>query len=83
MKYETDLEWMKQLGEFGEDEKKVLMALSRTKYRWRKRESLAKATGLDERRIDEILSVMIKKQVVRPSMSKAKNIIFGLRERVG
>ena len=83
MKFESDLKWMEKLEEFSEDEQKVLMALSSSKYKWRKRENLSKATGLDETRTDEILSILIKRGLIRPSMSKSKNIIFGLRERVG
>jgi hypothetical protein len=81
--YETALIWLKRLGEFSEGEKKVLLALSNTKYKWRTKDRLLDVTGLPPAELESMLAGLIAKDLVRPSFSKNKNIIFGLRERVG
>jgi hypothetical protein len=70
------------MGRFDPDEQKVLLALSQDGYRWRTRERIAEVTGLDPQVVDEKLSDLISADLVRPSFSKKKEIIFGLRERV-
>ena len=81
--YKTDLTWLQRLGEFSEGEKKVLLALSNAKYRWRTKDRLSDVTGLPPAELESMLAGLIAKDLVRPSFSKNKNIIFGLRERVG
>ena len=83
MKYQSNLGWQKKLKTFSEAELKVLMALSVEKYSWRTRDRIASATGFGVSEVDKILAVLIEKGFVRPSMSRKKNIIFGLIERVG
>ena len=67
----------------GRDETKVLLALSHDEYKWRTKERIAKSTGIGPGQVDSVLSQLIEKDKVRLSMSKKKNVIFGLRERVG
>lgn len=77
------LEWTSILDQFDEKEKKALLALSHDQYKWRTRDAILKVTGLDGPTLDATLSSLIKKQLVRPSFSKNKNLVFGLKERVG
>jgi hypothetical protein len=74
--------WQKRLSDFTTEEQKVLLALSNSKYKWRTRERLLEVTGFDAKTLDTTLSRLIGKDLVRPSFSKKKEIIFGLRERV-
>lgn len=83
MKYLNNLEWSKHLDQFSPTEQRVLLALSHAKYKWRTRERLLEATGLSPESLDSTLSGLISKNLVRPSFSKTKHVIFGLRERVG
>lgn len=83
MAYRNNLKWMKQLNLFKPEEQKVLLALSHDKYEWRTRDRLIEITGFEPSQLDSLLSELIEKDFVRPSFSKTKNIIFGLREVVG
>jgi hypothetical protein len=38
--------------------------------------------ALEPEKLDDVLALLIKNEVVRPSFSKNRNIIFGIRERV-
>ncbi len=80
--YRNDLEWQRRLDKFSADEQKVLLALSHSRYRWRTRDRLLEVTGFDPKTLDTTLSHLISKDLVRPSFSKQKQVIFGLRERV-
>ncbi len=82
MGYLTELKWMKKLDRFTDEQQKVLLALSHDKFKWRTRDRLIEVTGLDSWILDKILSELIELNMVRPSFSSSKNIIFGLRERV-
>ena len=77
-----DLKWMTKLTQFDNNEQLVLTELSDDKYKWRTRERLSTLTGMDSSIIDEVLSQLISKGIVRLSKSKKKNIIFGIREIV-
>ncbi len=83
MPYLTGLEWMKNLDEFSDEEQKVMLALSHNKYRWRSRDRLLEATSLSTKRLERTLAHLITDDLVRPAFSKKRNIIFGLKERVG
>ena len=83
MAYVSNFEWTKKLPEYSEDETKVLLALSHDEYKWRTKERIAKSTGIGPGQVDSVLSQLIERDKVRLSMSKKKNVIFGLRERVG
>jgi hypothetical protein len=83
MAYLRDLEWQKRLSEFDDNQQKILLTLSLDKYKWRTKERLQEVTGLPPSKLDESLSVLIGKGIVRPSFSKTRNLIFGLKERVG
>jgi hypothetical protein len=83
MKYLNNLEWSTKLDQFGQTEQQLLLALSHAKYKWRTRDRLLEATGLPPERLDSTLSKLISRNIVRPSFSKTKQVIFGLRERVG
>jgi hypothetical protein len=80
--YLTKLKWMENLSSLSEPERKVLLALSSANYKWRTRDRLLSVTGLPATDLDSTLAGLIAKEFVRPSFSKNKNIIFGLRERV-
>ena len=82
MPYRTDLDWIKSLEEFSEEEKKVLLALSNEKYRWRSRDRLLDLTRLSPKRLDRTLSYLIADDLVRPAFNRERSLIFGLRERV-
>ncbi len=82
MKYRNDLEWMKELHSFSEQEQIVLMTLSTEKYNWRRKDRIISSTGLSEEVVEKTLSNLISKDAVVPSLSKKKNIIFGLKEVV-
>ena len=82
MPYRTDLAWIKSFDEFSEEEKKVLLALSNEKYKWRSRDRLLELTRLSPKRLDRTLSYLIADDMVRPAFNRERNIIFGLRERV-
>jgi hypothetical protein len=80
--YRTDLRWFKRLSELSPAEQKILLALSNAKYNWRTRDRLLAVTGLNSDELDSTLAGLIARGLIRPSFSKNKNIIFGLRERV-
>jgi RIO-like serine/threonine protein kinase len=82
MGYLTGLEWMRLLDQFTPEQQKILLALSHDKYRWRTRDRLLEVTGLNSKTLDSNLSKLINLNFIRPSISKKKNIIFGLKERV-
>ena len=81
MKYLTNLKWYEKLAKFDEPHKKVLLALSQRKHSWRTRERIAKTTGMSESQVDKVLEDLISKKKVVASLSKKKNVIYGLRER--
>ena len=83
MAYLNKLKWQMEFSEYSEPDKKILLVLSHEKYRWRTRERIAKSTGMSESEVDKALEELISKDKVRASISKKKNVIFGLRERVG
>jgi len=82
MAYLTQLDWLKQLTGYSEEKRKVLLALSHEKYLWRSKEKISTVTGLSDFEVDSILSDLMSEDKVRASLSKKKNVIFGLRERV-
>lgn len=83
MSYLDNLNWQKKLANYDNEEKKVLLALSHENYKWRTTERLTKTTGLPDKLIDTTLSGLISKGEIRASFSKNKNLIFGLKERIG
>lgn len=83
MGYLTGLDWMKRLDDFTPEQQRLLLALSHDKYKWRTRDRLLEVTGMEPQHLDSTLSELIDRDTVRPSFSKNKNVIFGLRERVG
>lgn len=82
MAYRTNLNWMRNLVSYSEAERKVMLALSHEKYRWRTRDRIVSVTGLSPKEVDSVLAELMEKNVVVISKSKKKNIIFGLREIV-
>ena len=83
MPYLKDLGWMKEYQSFQAEERKVLLALSNDRFEWRTAERLVSVTGLSLSEVDKALGQLISRGTCRPSMSKQKNIIYGLTERVG
>ena len=83
MSYMTDLEWMRNLDEFSEEEKKVLLALSHDKYKWRSRDNILQLTRMRPKRLDRTLSYLLIDGLVRPAFGNtSRKIVFGLKERV-
>ena len=83
MSYRNDLKWQRELSRFDPNEQKVLLALSHEKYRWRTRDRLAEVTRLEPQDLDHVLAGLLEKDVIRPSFSKNRNLIYALKERVG
>ena len=83
MSYLANLDWLKHLEQFDDEQQKVLLALSHERYRWRTKERVARVAGLSDEATEKMLSQLIKRGLVRASFSKSKSVIFGLRERVG
>ncbi len=82
MSYQTNLNWVEKLSHFSTEQQKILLALSDDRYKWRAKDRLAAVTALEPGTLDDALAQLIKNNVVQPSFSKNRNIIFGLRERV-
>lgn len=82
MTYLSNLEWMRNLRDFSEQQQKVLLALSHERFRWRTMPNIAKASGLEQNETEQTISELVEKGLVRPSFSKSKKVILGLRERV-
>ena len=83
MAYLTNLKWISDFAEYSPEEKKVLLALSHDKYKWRTRDRLQGVTRMESKELDLTLAHLLEDDLVRPSFSKKRNIIFGLMERVG
>jgi DNA-binding transcriptional regulator LsrR (DeoR family) len=83
MAYLNNLTWQTELSSFDEQTQKVLLALSSEKFSWRTKERIVQTTGISEPVVDELLSMLMSQNLVRASISKKKNVIFGLIERVG
>ena len=83
MAYLNKLRWQADLSEFSEQQKKVFLALSDDKYKWRTKERIAQITGMSDVEVDKVFADLMSIGKVRASMSKKKNLIFGLIERVG
>ena len=83
MGYLTKLKWMKDLDEHSDEEQKVLLALSHDQYKWRTKDRLLGLTQLGSKELDAILARLIDKDLIKPTFSAKRNIVFGLRERVG
>ena len=83
MAYLKDLSWQKEFKYFTDAERKVMLALSNEKFRWRTKERLLAVSGLEDEAVEEALANLIHRDKVRASISKRKNLIYGLRERVG
>ena len=79
----TSRSWKSDLGSFDKSQRLILVALSSPRYQWRTKEKVAKVTALPEPEVDSILSNLMSVGLVRPSISKKKQVIFGLTERVG
>ena len=83
MAYLNDLDWLRKLDEFSDEEQKILLALSHDKYKWRSRDRLLALTRLSTRRLERTLAHLLVDDLVRPALTDKGNIVFGLKERVG
>jgi hypothetical protein len=77
-----NLSWPKQLTRWTDEQQKVLIALSHDRWRWRTKEGLLGATGLDRHALDEALAGLIQEGVVRPSLSRSGDLIYALADRL-
>jgi hypothetical protein len=48
-RYRTDLDWLKRLREFSDQEQKVLLALSNSQFNWRTRDRLLEVMSNSDR----------------------------------
>ncbi len=83
MAYITQLKWQNKFNDYSDEQQKILLGLSHDQYKWRTKERLNSITGLDPKTLDSELADLISKNIIRPSFSKSRKVIFGLRERVG
>ena len=83
MAYLNNMQWQSELFKYDESERKVLLTLSHENFRWRTKDRIVKKTGLSASEVDKVLANLMSQNIVRASISKKKNIIFGLTERVG
>jgi hypothetical protein len=77
-----NLSWVRELPKFTDDEQKVLLALSDDRYEWRTKRGIARVTGLEDDRVESILAALMTADLVRPSFSQQREVIYGLEERV-
>lgn len=70
-----------QAGVYSPEQRQILDALS-SEVRWRSRGRILEITGLAPGTLDKSLAELVHNNVVRPVFGK-KEIVFGLRERVG
>lgn len=75
--------WTDQLASLSDDEQKVLTALSFEDYGWRTKSGGSKATCIIGADLQKTLSSLMKNDIVRPAISKNKELTFGLKEVVG
>lgn len=79
------LRWRYHAEEFDMDEKKILIALSHKEWIWRTLGNLQAVTQLESRILEEKLSGLIKKRLIKGSVftpnSSVARPIFGLIER--
>ncbi len=66
---------------YSPEQHQILEALS-SDVRWRSRGRILEITGLAPRALDKSLAELVHNNVVRPVFGK-REIVFGLRERVG
>ena len=83
MPYLNDLEWMSDLGDFSDAERRVLLALSHHKYKWRSRERIRQLTRIRSGRLDRVLSGLLEDDLIQHAFSADRKIVYGLKERVG
>ena len=83
MPYLDDLDWMSDLDDFSDAERRVLLALSHDKYKWRSRERIRQLTRIRPSRLDRVLSGLLEDDLIEPAFSADRKIVYGLKERVG
>jgi DNA-binding MarR family transcriptional regulator len=81
--FETRLKWRKHPEDFSIDQRKILLALSNKKWLWRTLGSLQRATGLSQEALVTNLKELLERGLVKGSVSKETEPVFGLIERVG
>lgn len=77
------LKWVREAPELDDVKQKVLLALSDDRYEWRTKRGLLATTGLSAEQLEGALADLIREDFVRPSLSRARELIYGLKERVG
>jgi hypothetical protein len=82
MAYLNELQWQRNLPRFSSLEQTVLTVLSDERYVWRAKDRLANVTGMDVTTLEQTLADLLSKGVIKPSISKKKNLIFALSERL-
>lgn len=84
MTIERKLMWRQHPEDFGDDAKRILLALSSKKWLWRTLESIQLATGLSHESLVENLEQLFERRLLKGSVKRAtREPIFGLSERVG
>ena len=72
MAYLTSLKWMSDFAEYTPEERKVLLALSHDKYKWRTRDRLQGVTRMESRELDSTLAHLLEEDLVRPSLARSE-----------
>ena len=84
MAIDRDLKWRQHHQDFGDEQRKILLALSSKKWLWRTFESLQVVTRLSDDSLGSGLNDLIEQNLVKGSVSRrTSEPIFGLLERVG
>ncbi len=85
--FDKNLKWRRYAGEFGEDEKKILLALSHKRRKWWTIDNLEALTQLETDVLDRKLAGLVRSKVVKGVINEPNVLvarpIFGLMERVG
>ena len=79
------LRWRSHADDFDTDEKRILLALSHKKWKWRTLDNLQAITRLEPDALEKKLAGLLRKRLVKGSIYKPHSTsarpIFGLVER--
>jgi len=76
------LKWMSSFAEYSESQQKMLISLSHADHVWRTKSGICEGTGIAAGEVDQLLSDLMGKGLVRTGLSTNKEIIFALDERL-
>ena len=80
---DRNLGWRQQANQFGQDEQKILLALSHKGWKWHTLDSLQSATRLDHKKFNGALEELLDAGLVTGSyIRETREPIFALVERL-